>query len=442
MFFDEARIYVKAGDGGDGCVSFRREKYVPLGGPNGGDGGRGGDVYLVANPHLNTLVGFKRRVHFKAQRGSHGRGKGQKGRQGDDVFIEVPPGTVVRDAETGEFIADLTEEGQQALVAQGGRGGRGNAAFATPTNQAPRIAERGEPGQERRLYLELKLIADVGIVGVPNAGKSTLLSVVSAARPKIADYPFTTLEPSLGVVILDDYTSFVMADIPGLIEGAHAGTGLGHEFLRHIERTRIIIHLLDGASADPLSDHESINQELALFDPELARKPQLVVLNKMDLPRAQSLWPSVKKAMKEQGQRALSISAVTGKGVEEMLYVVTEMLESLPPPLHPAPLAPQSWGEWGEGGKRGGEEPAITEVKVFRPAEEDQAFTITWEDDAWRVRGAEVERVVAMTNWDLDEAVQRFQRIAETMGLKGALREAGVQPGDTVRIGQVELEWQ
>jgi len=250
MFFDEARIYVKAGDGGDGCVSFRREKYVPLGGPNGGDGGRGGDVYLVANPHLNTLVGFKRRVHFKAQRGSHGRGKGQKGRQGDDVFIEVPPGTVVRDAETGEFIADLTEEGQQALVAQGGRGGRGNAAFATPTNQAPRIAERGEPGQERRLYLELKLIADVGIVGVPNAGKSTLLSVVSAARPKIADYPFTTLEPSLGVVILDDYTSFVMADIPGLIEGAHAGTGLGHEFLRHIERTRIIIHLLDGASAD------------------------------------------------------------------------------------------------------------------------------------------------------------------------------------------------
>ncbi|MBM4466377.1 MAG: GTPase ObgE [Chloroflexi bacterium] len=433
MFFDEARIYVKAGDGGDGCVSFRREKYVPLGGPNGGDGGRGGDVYLVANPHLNTLVGFKRRVHFKAQRGSHGRGKGQKGRQGDDVFIEVPPGTVVRDAETGEFIADLTEEGQQALVAQGGRGGRGNAAFATPTNQAPRIAERGEPGQERRLYLELKLIADVGIVGVPNAGKSTLLSVVSAARPKIADYPFTTLEPSLGVVILDDYTSFVMADIPGLIEGAHAGTGLGHEFLRHIERTRIIIHLLDGASADPLSDHESINQELALFDPELARKPQLVVLNKMDLPQAQSLWPSVKKAMKEQGQRALSISAVTGKGVEEMLYVVTEMLESLPPPLHP----PQSWG-----GKRGGEEPAITEVKVFRPAEEDQAFTITWEDDAWRVRGAEVERVVAMTNWDLDEAVQRFQRIAETMGLKGALREAGVQPGDTVRIGQVELEWQ
>ncbi|MFQ5814170.1 MAG: GTPase ObgE [Anaerolineae bacterium] len=418
MFFDEAKIYVKAGDGGDGCVSFRREKYVPLGGPSGGDGGKGGDVYLVANPHLNTLIGFKRRTHFKAQRGDHGRGKGQKGQQGDDLFIEVPPGTVARDAETGEFIADLMEEGQRALVAQGGQGGRGNAAFTTSTNQAPRIAERGEPGQERWLYLELKLIADVGIVGVPNAGKSTLLSVVSAARPKIAAYPFTTLEPNLGVVALDDYTSYVMADIPGLIEGAHTGAGLGHEFLRHIERTRIIIHLLDGASADPLADYESINEELALFDPELARKPQLVVLNKMDLPQAQALWPSVEQAMKAQGQKAMSISAVTGEGVKEMLRAVAGMLASLPE-----------------------EEPATTEVKVFRPAEE-KALTITWEDDVWRVRGTEVERVAAMTNWGLDEAVQRFQRIADAMGLKAALREAGVQPGDTVRIGKVELEWQ
>ena len=419
MFFDEAKIYVKAGDGGDGCVSFRREKYVPLGGPSGGDGGKGGDVYLVANPHLNTLIGFKRRVHFKAQRGAHGRGKGQKGRQGDDVYVEVPPGTVVRDAETGEFIADLMEEGQKVLVAQGGQGGRGNAAFATSTNQAPRIAERGAPGQERWLYLELKLIADVGIVGMPNAGKSTLLSVVSAARPKIAAYPFTTLEPNLGVVALGDYTSFVMADIPGLIEGAHAGAGLGHEFLRHIERTRMIIHLLDGTSADPLGDYQSINEELALFDPELARKPQLVVLNKMDLPQAQALWPSVKKAMKARGQKALSISAVTGEGVKEMLRSVAEMLASLPK-----------------------EEPPTAEVKVFRPAGEERALTITWEDDAWRVRGADVERVAAMTNWDLDEAVQRFQRIAEAMGLKAALREAGVQPGDTVRIGEIELEWQ
>ena len=418
MFFDEAKIYVKAGDGGDGCVSFRREKYVPLGGPSGGDGGKGGDVYLVANPHLNTLIRFKRRVHFKAQRGDHGRGKGQKGRQGDDVVVEVPPGTVVRDAENEELIADLMEEGQRVLVAQAGRGGRGNAAFATSTNQAPRIAERGAPGQERWLYLELKLIADVGIVGVPNAGKSTLLSVVSAARPKIAAYPFTTLEPNLGVVALGDYTSFVMADIPGLIEGAHTGTGLGHEFLRHIERTRMIIHLLDGASADPLGDYESINEELALFDPGLARKPQLLVLNKMDLPQTRALWPSVEQAMKAQGQRAMSISAVTGEGVKEMLRSVGEMLASLPK-----------------------EEPPTAEVKVFRPVEE-KALTVTWEDDAWRVRGTEVERVAAMTNWELDEAVQRFQRIAEAIGLKAALRETGVHPGDTVRIGEAELEWQ
>lgn len=419
MFFDEAKIYVKAGDGGDGCVSFRREKYVPLGGPNGGDGGKGGDVYLVVNRRLNTLINFKRRIHFKAQQGGHGRGKRQKGRQGNDLFVEVPPGTMIRDAETGEYIADLTGEGQRALVARGGQCGRGNAAFATSTNQAPRIAERGAPGQEHWLYLELKLIADVGIVGVPNAGKSTLLSVVSAARPKIADYPFTTLEPNLGVVALDDYTSFVMADLPGLIEGAHAGAGLGQEFLRHIERTRMIIHLLNGASADPLADYESINEELALFDPKLARKPQLVVLNKMDLPQARTLWPSIKKAMQAQEQRAMSISAVTGEGVKDMLRSIADMLESLPK-----------------------EEPVTTEVKVFRPAEEEKAFTITWEHNAWRVRGARIERVVAMTNWDLDEAVQRFQRIAEAMGLKAALREAGVQPGDTVRIGEVELEWQ
>ncbi len=419
MFFDEAKIHVKAGDGGDGCVSFRREKYVPLGGPAGGDGGKGGDVYLVANPHLNTLIRFKRRVHFKAERGAHGRGKGQKGRQGDDVLVEVALGTVARDAETEELIAELMEEGQRALVARGGRGGRGNAAFATSTNQAPRIAERGAPGQERWLYLELKLIADVGVVGVPNAGKSTLLSVVSAARPKIAAYPFTTLEPNLGVVALGDYTSFVMADIPGLIEGAHTGAGLGHEFLRHIERTKVIIHLLDGASADPLGDYESINEELALFGSELARKHQLVVLNKMDLPQAQALWPSVEQAMNAQGQRALSISAVTGEGIKEMLRSVAEMLASLPK-----------------------EEPVIAEVKVFRPVEEGQALTITWEDKAWRVRGAKAERVAAMTNWDLDEAVQRFQRIADAIGLKAALRKAGVQTGDTVRIGEAELEWQ
>jgi len=418
MFFDEAKIYVKGGDGGNGCVSFRREKYVPFGGPNGGDGGKGGDVYLVVNPHLNTLIAFKRRRHFKAQRGGHGRGKNQTGRSGEDLLIEVPPGTVVRDAETGEFIADLTEPGQKVLVARGGRGGRGNAAFATPTNQAPRIAERGEPGQERWLHLELKLIADVGIVGVPNAGKSTLLAAVSAARPKIADYPFTTLEPNLGVVALDEATSFVMADIPGLIEGASRGAGLGHTFLRHIERTRLVIHLLDGASPDPLRDYETINEELALFDEKLAAKPQLVVLNKIDLPQAQAIWPTVREAMEARGQPVLCISALTGQGVRQMLGRVAEMLKTLPR-----------------------EEVAPPEIRVLRPREEE-AFTIVREDGAWRVRGAKVERLAAMTNWDLDEAVQRFHRIIAKMGVTMALREAGVQVGDKVRIGKVELEWQ
>jgi len=417
VFFDEARIYVKAGDGGNGCVSFRREKYVPLGGPNGGDGGKGGDVYLVVDPHLNTLVNFKKRSHFQARRGEHGRGKNQTGRRGEDLTIAVPPGTVVYDADTGELLADLVQPGQRVLVARGGRGGRGNAAFATPTNQAPRLAEKGEPGQERWLRLELKLIADVGIVGVPNAGKSTLLAAVSAARPKIADYPFTTLEPNLGVVTVDDH-DFVLADIPGLIEGAHVGAGLGHQFLRHIERTRLLIHLLDGASADPLHDFEKINEELALFDQKLAHKPQVVVLNKMDLPHAQKLWPRLRQEMKRQGWEAMSISAVTGQGVPTLLQRVVELLDTLPR-----------------------EEPAVEEVTVFR-LEKEEPFRIIREEDGWRVRGAKIERVVAMTNWDYDEAVMRFQRILEAMGIAAALEEAGIEAGDTVRIGDMELEWQ
>ena len=417
MFFDEAKIYVKAGDGGNGCVSFRREKYVAFGGPNGGNGGKGGDVYLVVDPHLNTLISFKKRSHFKAQRGGHGRGKDQTGKQGEDMTIAVPPGTVAYDADTGQLLADLTQPGQRALVAQGGRGGRGNATFATPTNQAPRLAENGEPGQERWLRLELKLIADVGIVGVPNAGKSTLLAAVSAARPKIADYPFTTLEPNLGVVTVDD-RDFVLADIPGLIEGAHAGAGLGHQFLRHVERTRLLIHLLDGASADPLGDFEKINEELALFDSQLARKPQMVVLNKMDLPQTQELWPRIGREMKKLGLETMSISAVTGQGVPALLRRVVALLDSLPR-----------------------EEPAIKGVKVFR-LEEEEPFSITQEEDGWRVRGSEIERGVVMTNWEFEEAVMRFQRILRAMGISAALEKAGIEIGDTVRIGDTELQWQ
>jgi GTP-binding protein len=419
MFFDEVKIYVKSGDGGDGCVAFRREKYVPFGGPSGGNGGAGGDVYLVADRNLNTLVHFKKRIHFKAERGGRGSGKNQQGKRGEDRLVPVPPGTMVYDVDTGELLADLVEDGQKTKVARGGRGGRGNAIFATPTNQAPRIAEHGEPAEERWLRLELKLIADVGVIGMPNAGKSTLLSVVSAARPKIADYPFTTLQPNLGVVSVDEYQTFVLADVPGLIEGASEGAGLGHQFLRHVERTRLLIHLLDGAAVDPLQDYETINQELGQFSARLAAKPQIVVLNKMDLPDAQAWWPLVQEAMQARGVEAHAISAVSREGVLALMRRTYGLLQSLPPP-----------------------EPVRGAPLVFRPAEREESFSIEQEEEGWRVRGVRVERVAAMTPFVLPEAVARFQRQLRGMGIVDALEEAGVQPGDMVRIGERELEWQ
>jgi GTP-binding protein len=419
LFFDEAKIYVKAGDGGNGAIAFRREKYVPHGGPSGGNGGRGGHVFLRVSVHLNTLVPFRRRRHFRADRGKHGSGSTRHGRSGEDLFVDVPPGTVVRDANTGEFIADLTTPGQTVCVARGGRGGRGNAVFASPTNQAPRIAERGEPGEERWLTLELKLIADVGLIGMPNAGKSTLVSVVSAARPKIADYPFTTLQPHLGVVELDDYRTFVLADIPGLIPGAHEGKGLGDQFLRHVERCRLLIHLLDGASADPLADYEAINGELAATSRSLAEKPQVVVLNKMDLPQARSVWPSVRKAIADKGLPVMAISALTHQGVSDMVKQLATILDSLPT------TAPEE-----------------TEVKVFRPAEAEPDFSISREEDGtWVVTGRRVERLMAITRWDEYEAVQHLQRQLRALGLHEALEKEGITFGDTVRIGDAELEW-
>jgi GTP-binding protein len=416
-FFDEATIHIRAGNGGNGSVSFRREKFVPLGGPNGGNGGGGGNVYVVANRHLNTLILFQRQQHFRAESGGKGDRKDMKGKRGADLLIDVPPGTVVRDAQTGELLADLLQDEQKVLVAKGGRGGRGNAFFASPTNQAPRIAEKGEPGQVRSLKLELKLIADVGIIGVPNAGKSTLLAAVSAARPKIADYPFTTLTPNLGVATVDG-ESLVLADIPGLIDGAHAGAGLGTAFLRHIERTRVCIHLLDGASADPLRDFATINNELELFSPKLAAKPQVVALNKMDLPQAAELWPAVQSAMRERHLPAYAISAATGQGTTELLRAVRQVLQVTPK-----------------------ESMAAAEVEVFRPNDEE-AFEIVKDGGSFRVRGKRIERVAAMTDWANDEAVARFQRIIKAMGIQAALQEAGVQPGDTVLIGDDELEWQ
>ncbi len=419
MFFDEAKIYVKGGDGGDGCVAFRREKYVPFGGPSGGHGGAGGSVYLVVDRNLNTLVHFKSRSHFKADPGGRGSGQKQQGKRGEDRLVPVAPGTMVYDVDTGKLLGDLVDDGQRLLVAKGGRGGRGNSAFASPTNQAPRMAEHGEPAPERWLRLELKLIADVGVIGMPNAGKSTLLSVVSAARPKIAAYPFTTLQPNLGVVQLDEYRSFVVADVPGLIEGASDGAGLGHQFLRHVERTRLLIHLLDGGASDPLADYELINRELAQFSQRLAAKPQLVVLNKMDLPDAQAWWPLVEEEMGERNVEVHAISAVSKEGVRPLMQRTSALLQALPPP-----------------------EPEPDEIAVFRPAEHEDAFTVEEMEDGWRVRGVRVERVAAMTPFVLPEAVARFQRQLRAMGVVDVLEERGVEPGDLVRIGERELEWQ
>jgi GTP-binding protein len=418
---DEAKIYVQSGRGGNGMVHFRREKYVNRGGPDGGDGGRGGSVILVAARHLNTLLRFSREQHFAAGNGKPGGPVRRSGASAADLRVEVPLGTVVRDADTGELLADLVSDGQAVVAVKGGRGGRGNAHYATSTNQAPRMAEKGEPGASRWLYLELRLIADVGIVGVPNAGKSTLLSVISNARPKIAPYPFTTLEPNLGVAVVGD-RDIVVADIPGLVEGAHMGVGLGHSFLRHIQRTRVLVHLLDGASGNPLADFNQVNAELALFDENLARKPQVIVLNKMDLPEAQAQWPTVKEELNKRGYEVMSMSAATQQHTQDVLNRVAALLASLPPTQ---------------------EALAAQETPVYTLEEDDQAaFTISRTDDgAYVVHGKRIERAAAMTYWEFDESVQRFQRILEALGIATALETAGVKVGDTVFIGDYELEW-
>jgi GTP-binding protein len=432
MFYDYTKIYVKAGDGGDGSIHFRREKFVPFGGPDGGDGGRGGSIYIEATPNLNTLIDYRYRQHFKAGSGGHGGGQKKHGAKGKDLVLRVPRGTVIRDAETNELIADLVDDGQRVMVARGGRGGLGNVHFATATHQAPREAQRGEPGEERWLLLELRLIADVGLVGYPNAGKSTLLSVVSAASPKIADYPFTTLSPNLGVVTIGqrgsgDELEFVLADIPGLIEGAAQGVGLGYEFLRHIQRTRLLIHMLDGASIehDPWQDFQAINQELREYDEHLATRPQIVVLNKMDLPEAQERWPALKAKAEAAGYPVFAISAVTHQGVDELMQYTGQRLQEMQR----------------EEAERIATQP-ITDMEgpVLRPQPED-AFLITREKGVFIVKGKRVERAVNMTNLESDESMDRLQMTLAKMGVTKALEEAGVQVGDKVRFGKVELYW-
>lgn len=331
-FADEARIHVKAGDGGDGCVSFRRERFVPRGGPDGGDGGKGGDVILQADAQLVTLLDLTYPKQFRAQKGSHGRGKDQTGKNGENLIIQVPVGTLVRENQTGEVLQDLLFDGQRFVAAEGGRGGRGNARFATPTIRAPRRAEKGEKGRERWLGLELKLLADVGMIGYPNVGKSTLLSRISSARPKIADYPFTTLVPNLGVVNREGHQPFVAADIPGLIEGASKGAGLGLTFLRHVERTRLLIHLMDvseGPSRDAVNDFQALNRELKAYDPSLQKKKQLLALNKIDLPSVREKAVDIENQFEKMGHRLYLISGQTGEGVEELLEKVFLAIESI-----------------------------------------------------------------------------------------------------------------
>jgi GTP-binding protein len=419
MFIDEIHIIVRSGKGGDGIVHFRREKFVPLGGPDGGDGGQGGSVVLRVKPTLNTLSAFRNRQVFQAQDGSRGGGNNQTGRSGEDLIIDVPPGTLVYNDDNGELLGDLVHEEQNLLVCKGGRGGKGNPRFASSRNRAPRIAERGEPGQELNLRLELKLIADVGIVGVPNAGKSTLLSVVTNAKPKIAPYPFTTLHPNLGVAELDIDTTLVLADIPGLIEGAHQGIGLGHDFLRHIQRTRVLIHLLDGLAENPILDFNQINSELALFDPALADKPQIVALNKMDLPEVKQRWSEIEAEIIGLGYEAFAISAVAKQGLRPVLYRAAQLLAETPEP-----------------------ETSLEETPVYRVDSDPRAFTITKITEGWRVKGDAIERAADMTYWEYAQAVRRFQRILKALGVEDALVEAGVAVGDTVFIGTHELEWQ
>lgn len=425
MFVDQVKIYVKGGDGGNGMVAFRREKYVPNGGPAGGDGGKGADVIFVVEEGLRTLMDFRYQRHFKAPRGEHGMSKSQHGKNAEDMIVKVPPGTVVTDADTGQVLADLVTHGQKAVVARGGRGGRGNTRFASPSNPAPELAENGEPGQERNIMLELKVLADVGLVGFPSVGKSTLLSVVSAARPKIGAYHFTTIVPNLGVVETEDGRGFVMADLPGLIEGAHEGVGLGHQFLRHIERTRVIVHVIDMSGMegrDPYEDYVTINSELKEYNLRLTERPQIIVANKMDMPEAEENLKLFKEKVEEDVQ-IFPISAVTRQGVRDLLFAVANLLENTPEfPLEQVE-----------------DEPA----RVMYKFEKDvKNFTITRESDgSFVVAGTDIEKVFKMTDFSREESVRRFARQMRGLGIDEALRERGAKDGDIVKILEYEFEF-
>lgn len=422
MYTDYAKITVKSGDGGNGAVSFRREKYVAAGGPDGGDGGKGGDVYFVVDKDANTLIDFRYRRKFKAESGKNGSGSHCYGKGGEDLYIKVPLGTLIKDAETGEIVADLYEPDQKQLVLPGGRGGKGNSHFATATRQAPRFSQDGEKGIEKELILELKSLADVGLVGFPNAGKSTFLSVVTSAKPKIANYQFTTIDPNLGVVKNEYGDSFVIADIPGIIEGASEGVGLGIQFLRHVERTRLLLHLIDVSGMegrDPVEDFYAINKELKQYSEKLSTRKQIIVATKLDIAQDETLLNKLEELAKEKEMEFYSISAVTGKGIKELMIRVSELLKELP------------------------KEVLVQEEarKVYTLEEEKVGFTITKEKDMYVVNGPAVEKLMARVNLEDNESLYYFQKCLNELGVNEALKKAGVQEGDTVQIVDWELEW-
>ena len=424
MFTDYAKIYASAGKGGNGAVSFRREKYIAAGGPDGGDGGKGGDIYFEVDPDSNTLIDFRYKKKFKAENGNNGEGAHKYGKSGEDLYIKVPIGTIVKDAKTNEILADLSEKGQKELVLRGGRGGKGNSHFATATRQAPRFAQGGEEGEEKELILELKLLADVGLIGYPRVGKSTILSIVTAATPKIADYPFTTLVPNLGVVKPEYGESFVIADIPGLIEGASEGVGLGTEFLRHIERTRLLLHVIDvsGLSGrDPIEDYYVINKELEKYSEKLAKRKQIIVANKIDSMQDPEIYEKLEKLAKENNQELFKISAATGEGIKELMIEVSKILKTLPKEI----LIEKTENK-----------------KIYTLEKEEEPYTIVKEDDMFIVDGPAIRELMRKVNMEDNESLYYFQKKLNELGVNEKLKQAGVQEGDTVKVYDYLLEWE
>ena len=422
MFTDYVKIIAKAGNGGNGAISFRREKYVAAGGPDGGDGGKGGNIYFEVDPDSNTLIDFRYNKKFKAENGKNGEGAHKYGKSGEDLYIKVPIGTIVRDAKTNKVLADLSHEGQKELILAGGRGGKGNSHFATSTRQAPRFAQDGEKGEEKELILELKLLADVGLIGFPNVGKSTFLSMTTSATPKIADYHFTTLEPNLGVVKTDYGDSFVIADIPGIIEGASEGTGLGLQFLRHIERTRLLLHVIDVSGSEgrnPVEDFYTINNELKQYSEKLSQRKQIIVANKIDVMQDEELYKVLEKVARENNMEIYKISAATGQGISELIKHVSEVLKTLPK---------EDLIE-------------VTDKKVYTLKDEDE-YTIEKEDGKFVIKGEAVERIMRRVNIADNESLYYFQKSLDDLGVNQKLKEMGIKEGDLVVTNDHELEWE